>query len=230
MTDKNINENTGGNLGVELENRCRVILIAPTNADAIKNVEVALSGGDVASVIVPIGDMSETQYRVHAIRLVPIIQAAGAAAILVGDTQVLGRNEADGLFVASGADDLIEALEKFSPKKIIGFGGVKDRHQAMMAGDIGPDFVFFGKLNGDIKPEPHRKNIALAEWWSQLISIPCVVMAGSDLQSVKEIAENHADFVALSLAVFDHANGPKAGVAEANALLEKYAPSLKQDE
>lgn len=226
MTDKNINENNG----VELENRCRVILIAPTNGDAVANVEVALSGGDVASVIVPMGEMSETQYRVHAIKLVSIIQAAGAAAILVGDTQVLGRNEADGLFIASGPDNLIEALEKFSPKKIIGFGGVKDRHQAMMAGDIGPDFVFFGKLNGDIKPEPHHKNIALAEWWSQLISIPCVVMSGSDLNSVIEIAESRADFVALGSAVFDNDKGPKVAVSEANALLEKYAPSLLQDD
>lgn len=226
MTDKNINENNG----VELENRCRVILIAPTNDDAVANVDAALSGGDVASVIVPMGDMSETQYRVHAIKLVSIIQEAGAAAILVGDTQVLGRHEADGLFIASGPDNLIEALEKFSPKKIIGFGGIKDRHQAMMAGDIGPDFVFFGKLNGDIKPEPHHKNIALAEWWSQLISIPCVVMAGSDLNSVIEIAENRADFVALSSAVFDNDMGPKAAVSEANALLEKYAPSLLQDD
>ncbi|MBL1405064.1 MAG: thiamine phosphate synthase [Rhizobiales bacterium] len=226
MTDKNINENNG----VELENRCRVILIAPTNGDVVANVEAALSGGDVASVIVPMGEMSETHYRVHAIKLVSIIQAAGAAAILVGDTQVLGRNEADGLFIASGPDNLIEALEKFSPKKIIGFGGVKDRHQAMMAGDIGPDFVFFGKLNGDIKPEPHHKNIALAEWWSQLISIPCVVMSGSDLNSVIEIAESRADFVALGSAVFDNDKGPKVAVSEANALLEKYAPSLLQDD
>lgn len=226
MTDKNKTEIDV----VELENRCRVILIAPTNDGAVAQLEAALSGGDVASVIVPMGDMSETQYRVHAIKLVSIIQDAGAAAILVGDTQVLGRNEADGLFISSGVENLIEGLEKFSPKKIIGFGGIKDRHQAMVAGDIGPDFVFFGKLNGDIKPEPHRKNIALAEWWSQLISIPCVVMAGSDLQSVKLVAENRADFVALSLAVFDHENGPKAGVEEANAILEKYAPSLKQDD
>lgn len=226
MTDNNINENNS----VELENRCRVILIAPTHENAVADVEAALSGGDVASVIVPMGDMSETKYRVHAIKLVSIIQAAGAAAILVGDTQVLGRNEADGLFIATGVEDLIEGLEKFSPKKIIGFGGVKDRHQAMIAGDIGPDFVFFGKLNGDIKPEPHRKNIALAEWWSQLISIPCVVMAGSDLNSVIDIAENRADFVALSLAVFDNEDGPKAAVSQANALLEKYAPSLLQDD
>lgn len=226
MTDNNKTENSV----VELENRCRVILIAPTNEDAVAKVETALTGGDVASVIIPMGELSETQYRVHAIKLVSIIQAAGAAAILVGDTQVLGRHEADGLFIASGVNDLIEGLEKFSPKKIIGFGGIKDRHQAMVAGDIGPDFVFFGKLNGDIKPEPHRKNIALAEWWSQLVSIPCVVMAGSDLQSVRVVAENRADFVALSLAVFDHKDGPKAGVAEANAILEKYAPSLEQDD
>lgn len=215
---------------VELENRCRVILIAPTTQTAFSQIEEALSGGDVASVIVPNGDMSETQYREHANKLVPIIQGAGAAAILQGDTQALGRSEADGLFIASGIDGLIEGMEKFSPKKIIGFGGIKDRHKAMMAGDIGPDFVFFGKLNGDIKPEPHPKNIALAEWWSHLISIPCVVMAGSDLQGVITIAENRADFVALSLAIFDHADGPAAAVAKANVLLEKHAPSLKQDE
>ncbi|MFK7901580.1 MAG: thiamine phosphate synthase [Nitratireductor sp.] len=215
---------------VELEDRCRVVLIAPTGDQAVSQVSEALQGGDVASVIINQGDLDEVQYREHANALIPVIQEAGVAALLVADTQLMGRSDADGIFISNGIDALIEGLEKFSPKKIVGFGGAKDRHNSMMAGDIGPDFIFFGKLNGDIKPEAHPKNIKLAEWWSQLVSIPCVVMAGSDLQSVVEVAQNRADFVALNLAIFRDVDGPKAGVAKANALLEEFAPSLKVEE
>ena len=36
------------------------------------------------------------------------------------------------------------------------------------------DAHFFGKIDGDIKPEAHSKNIALGEWWSAMIEVPVI--------------------------------------------------------
>ena len=65
-----------------------------------------------------------------------------------------------------------------------------------------PDYIFFGKIGGDIKPEAHPKNLALAEWWASMVEVPCIVMGGTDPQSALAVAETGAEFVALCQAVF----------------------------
>ncbi len=116
-------------------------------------------------------------------RLVPIIQEAGAAALIAGDSRVAGRARADGLHISGNAEALGEAVEKHTPKLIVGGGNAADRHHALQIGEVRPDYVFFGKTDGDIKPDAHPKNLALAEWWASMIEIPCIVMGGTDPQS-----------------------------------------------
>jgi thiamine-phosphate pyrophosphorylase len=120
--------------------------------------------------------------------------------------------------------DLAEAAEKFMPKLIVGAGRAADRHQALEIGEIGPDYIFFGKIDGDIKPEPHPKNLALGEWWASMVAIPAIVMGGSDPQSVLAIAESGVEFAALSKAVFSEPGRAATIVAEVNALLDEKAP------
>lgn len=209
------------------EDRCRLVLVVPAGVDAAdqaKALEDALRGGDVASVIVPQYDLDDGAYQKRAEVLVPIIQEAGAAALLAGDSRVAGRVKADGLHIIGGAEALAEAVEKFTPKLIVGGGTADDRHKALEQGECTPDYMFFGKLDGDIKPEAHPKNLALGEWWASMIEIPAIVMGGLDVASVAAVAETGVEFVALRDAVFAHASGPAQAVAEANALLDEKAP------
>lgn len=209
------------------EDRCRLVLIVPQGEDAglqAKALEDALRGGDVASVIIPQYALDDDSFQKRAEVLVPIVQAAGAAALVAGDSRVAGRVKADGLHVVGGLETLAEAVEKFTPKLIVGGGNADDRHKALEQGEANPDYIFFGKLEGDIKPEPHPKNVALGEWWASMIEIPAIVMGGSDVASVVAVAESGVEFVALRQAVFGHAGGAAQAVAEANALLDEKAP------
>lgn len=209
------------------EDRCRLVLIVPQAEDAglqAKALEDALRGGDVASVIIPQYALDDDSFQKRAEVLVPIVQAAGAAALVAGDSRVAGRVKADGLHVIGGVEPLAEAVEKFTPKMIVGGGNADDRHKALEQGEANPDYIFFGKLEGDIKPEPHPKNVALGEWWASMIEIPSIVMGGSDVASVVAVAESGVEFVALRQAVFAHAGGVAQAVAEANALLDEKAP------
>lgn len=209
------------------EDRCRLVLIVPQAEDAglqTKALEDALRGGDVASVIIPQYALDDDSFQKRAEVLVPIVQAAGAAALVAGDSRVAGRVKADGLHVIGGLEPLAEAVEKFTPKMIVGGGNADDRHKALEQGEANPDYIFFGKLEGDIKPEPHPKNVALGEWWASMIEIPSIVMGGSDVASVVAVAESGVEFVALRQAVFAHAGGAAQAVAEANALLDEKAP------
>lgn len=209
------------------EDRCRLVLIVPENTDAAAqqaSLEEALKGGDVASVILPQYNFTDSDFQKQASILVPLIQDAGAAALIAGDSRVAARVKADGLHVAGKYAELADAMENHSPKMIVGGGSANERHVALELGELNPDYVFFGKLDGDIKPEAHPKNLALAEWWASIVEIQCIVMGGTDLQSALAVAETGADFVALREAVFAAPQGPAAAVAEINALLDEKAP------
>lgn len=209
--------------------RCRIVLVAPPVSDAEKLAALmtsALAGGDVASVILDPTGIDEATFQTVAEKSVPIIQQAGAAALILNETRIAGRVGADGIHIEGKAAELAEAIEKHTPKMIVGTGNLRDRHSAMEIGELQPDYIFFGKIGADNKPDAHPRNLALAEWWSSMIEIPCIAQAGSDLESIVTAAETGADFVALGRAVFE-AEDPGKAVAEANRILDEKAPRFE---
>ena len=209
--------------------RCRLLLVAPpiANGDALaKLLSAALSGGDVASVILDGTDLDEATFQASAQKAVAVIQEKGAAAIILNDTRIAGRVGADGIHIEGKAAELAEAIEKHTPKFIVGTGNLRDRHSAMEIGELQPDYVFFGKIGADNKPDAHPRNLSLAEWWSELVEIPSIAQAGNSLESVVAAAQTGADFVALGSAIFE-AENPAEAVAEANRLLDEHAPRFE---
>jgi len=211
-------------------NRCRIVLISPageTPDSFADRFSAAISGGDIASIILPANGMDEASFQAFAERIVPIAQAAGIAAIIVDDTRIAGRVKADGIHIEGGKAALAEAVEGFQAKMAVGAGGVKTRDDALELGEERPDYVFFGRFGYDNKPEPHQRNLSLGSWWAEMIEIPGIVMAGADLSSVETVAATGTDFVALSAAVFGEGIDPKAAVERANALLDASAPRFE---
>lgn len=207
-------------------NRCRIVLIAPPGVPA-ERIGAAFEGGDVASLILPENDMDEASFQAFAEQTVPAAQAAGIAVIIAGDTRIAGRVQADGIHVEAGKTELAETIECFQAKMMVGTGGAKTRDDALELGELRPDYIFFGRFGYDNKPEPHPRNLSLGQWWADVIQIPCIVMAGSDIASVKAVAATGAEFVALSSAVFAAGIDPKMAVASANALLDETAPRFE---
>ncbi len=183
-------------------------------------LEAALSGGDVASLIIAQGALDEAAFLRAAEILVPVAQAAGAAALIAGDTRAIGRSGADGLHLPAEPRMVSEAVKKSAGKSIVGANAGKTRDQALDVGEERPDYVFIGKLDGDTHDAPHPRNLEMAEWWAEIIEIPAIIMAGNTVNSVEAAAATGAEFVALGTAVFASPD-PKAAVIEANAILSK---------
>jgi thiamine-phosphate pyrophosphorylase len=187
-------------------------------------LEDALSGGDVASLFITaepaaLGDLARAA--------VPVAQAHGVAAILVGDTRLAGHVRADGVHIDGGRADLAAAMQSFRPDRIVGAGGARSRHEAMTLGEADPDYLFFGRFDGDTGPAIYDKSLELAAWWAGLFQIPAVVMGGASLASVAEARDAAIEFVALRRAVWEHPSGPGAAVKEANAILAATAEPVR---
>lgn len=207
--------------------RCRIVLIAPPTVSP-GDVEAALSGGDVASLILPGEGVDEGSFQSFAEKVAAAARAAGVAVVVAGDTRVAGRVQADGIHIEGKKAELAEAVENYQERMMVGVGGAKTRDDALELGEERPDYIFFGRFGYDNKPEPHSRNLSLGQWWAEMIEIPCIVMAGSDIASVQAVAETGVEFVALSSAVFGEGIDPREAVARANALLDETAPRFEE--
>ena len=202
------------------------MLFTPQNvdtADLLARLADAFEAGDVASLVVPQYTMDEEQYQALLSEAVRIGQSHGAAVVAAGDTRIAGRCEVDGIHVIGGHTEVRSALKEFGHKWIIGSGGAETRHAALAMGEEGPDYVLFGRFGQDTHAEPHKRNVALGDWWSNVVEVPCIVMGGNELSSLEAAAGTGADFVALSLAVLGDDADPKTACAQANSVLEKFA-------
>lgn len=177
-------------------------------------VEAAVRAGDVACVVLrmPGGGTAD------AARLAEIAGAAQrheAAVLLEGSEGLVATAGLDGVHVAAGPR-LDATLRVLKPAAIVGAGGLLTRHEAMVAGESGADYVAFGAL----APEPGEffRVLDLVEWWAELFEVPSVGVA-STLDEVAVLAGAGADFVALSEALLASGAGAAKVVAAAQARL-----------
>lgn len=198
---------------------CRLCLVTPASVSPDGfglALDDALAGGDVASLIVTAAPAELDKLAEVA---VPIAQARGVAAVIHNDREVALRTGADGIHIDDRGADLTALIGDLPPDRIAGVGNLTSRHDAMLAGETEPDYVFFGRLDGDTGDAVFQKALDLAEWWAALFEIPAVVMGGADLKSVRQARDAGIEFVALRRAVWEHSDGPGAAVAVANRLL-----------
>src|SRR5207245_3633518 len=125
--------------------------------------------------------------------LAPVIQNAGAALLLDGHVELVGRAGADGAHL-TGLKAMEDALPSLKPDRIAGVGGLTTRHDSMTAGEAGADYVLFGEPDaGGQRPSVE----AIAErlgWWAELFEPPGVGFAASH-EEAYEFAAAGADFV-----------------------------------
>ncbi|WP_317993883.1 thiamine phosphate synthase [Bartonella gliris] len=134
------------------------------------------------------------------------IQKNDAALLVAGDSRIAGRIKADGLHVEGDINTLAYFENQKKEQKIIGFGNLRNRHSAMLAGEAGVDYLLFGKLGADKKPHAHPRNLQLAGWWAEIMEVPAVVQAGSDFASFEEVLKTTCEFIAVEEIIFAHEN------------------------
>ena len=192
----------------------RLYLVAPAQFSRAADVlEEALSGADIAAVLLRLPDGDARAKYDHVKAVAPSVQGRGTALVLDGCPELALEADADGAHV-EGVAALATALAKLKPGRIVGCGALGTRHDAMAAGEAGADYVMFGEPHA---PGGRRSFAAVSErvaWWAELFEVPCVGFAVS-LDEVNPLAAAGADFVAVGDFVFTDRRGCGAAVAEA---------------
>ena len=179
----------------------RLYLLTPPLGDAGAIADAladALNAAEVAAVLVRFEDGDEAQMleRVKTLRI--LIQSNGAALLLDGHAGLVARAECDGVHL-TGTDALKAVAPSLKPKYIVGCGGLGTRHDAMLAGESGADYVMFGEPNG--RRPGFDAVLERVVWWTEIFQVPCVGYA-ADVDEVAALARAGAEFVAVDEAVW----------------------------
>ncbi|WP_150290916.1 thiamine phosphate synthase [Sphingobium estronivorans] len=136
-------------------------------------------------------------------------------AFIINDSVALAqRLGADGVHLGQGDGDPKEARKLLGPKVQIGVTCHDSRHLAMEAGEAGADYVAFGAFYPTTTKETHyRPDPSILSWWTALFELPCVAIGGITADNAVPLVKAGADFLAVSGAVWNHPQGPQAGVA-----------------
>jgi thiamine-phosphate pyrophosphorylase len=172
---------------------------------------------DIAAVVLRLADDSEGTLTKRIKALAPVVQINGAALLLAGRSEIVGRSGADGAHL-TGIDALETALPSLKPGYIAGAGGLHTRHDAMMAAEAAADYVMFGEPGESGHRPPFEDVLDRVEWWAEVFQVPCIGFAGS-LDEVAALAAAGADFVAVGEFIFADPRGPVAAALAASQLL-----------
>ncbi len=200
--------------------RQRIYLITPPVGDSetfSRALAAALDAGDVAAVLLRLADSDERTLVNRAKAIAAVVQPRDIALLLDGRADVAIRAGADGAHLA-GIAALTAALGALKPDRIAGAGGLRSRHDAMLAAEAGADYAMFGEPDhsggqGNQGNRPAFDTVLeRIAWWAELFQPPCVGYA-ANLDEVGALAQAGADFIALGDWIWTDA--PADSVAEA---------------
>lgn len=213
----------------------RLLLVTPPLKDAgafAPQLAAACAATDIAAVVLTLAGGDERHLVSMVKTLAPIAQETGAAVTVrapdTGDTAVdlaivATRGGADGVHV-DGASAVASMRERLGRDRIVGAGDLRSRHDAMEAGEAGADYLLFGEPRHDGSVPPLAAIAERAQWWAEIFETPCAAYA-PDHAAISSLRLTGAEFCALGRAVFDHEDGPAAGIREALAALQpEHAP------
>ncbi|QGP78257.1 thiamine phosphate synthase [Sphingobium sp. CAP-1] len=207
---------------------CQLYLISPPTIDDgfVDQLAAAFDGGDVAAFQLRLKGLDEDAIARAAVPLQKLCADREVAFIINDSAALAHRLGADGVHLGQGDGDAKAARKLLGPKVQIGVTCHDSRHLAMEAGEAGADYVAFGAFYPTTTKETsHRPDPSILGWWTTLFELPCVAIGGITADNAAPLVAAGADFLAVSGAVWNHPQGPRAGVAAfAAALAARPAP------
>ena len=170
-------------------------------ASFVPELAAALDAGDVAAVLLRLADSDERTLVNRAKAIATVVQPRDIALLLDGRADIAIRAGADGAHL-TGIAALTASLGALKPDRIAGSGGLRSRHDAMLAAEAGADYAMFGEPDhsgghGNQGNRPAFDTVLeRIAWWAELFQPPCVGYA-ANLDEVGALAQAGADFVAL---------------------------------
>ncbi len=201
---------------------CRLYLLTPATLDpaAFRDLlAAALDAGDVAAVQLRLKDSDDAAWHAAIDALRPVAQSRGVAFLLNDRPELVRKTGCDGVHVGQTDTPAREARALIGDA-MLGVTCHASRDLAMAAGEDGADYVAFGAFFPSTSKEVAKlADPDILSWWSELMELPCCAIGGITAENCGTLVRAGADFLAVIAAVWNHPDGPAAGVRAMNAAI-----------
>ncbi len=199
---------------------CRTYLITPPKLDPVPFAELlasALDAGDVAAVQLRLKDADDDTWRRAIDTLRPVTQSRDVAFLLNDRADLVRATGCDGAHVGQEDMPAKQARALMGPDATLGVTCKGSRDLAMQAGDDGADYVAFGAFfPSGTKDVARFIDTDILTWWSELMELPCCAIGGITPENCGALVRAGADFLAVVGCIWNHPDGPAAGVRALN--------------
>jgi len=203
---------------------CRIYLITPPVLEPVRFVDLlaaALDAGDVAAVQLRLKDVDDDTWRRAIDVLRPVTQGRDVAFLLNDRADLVIGTGSDGVHV--GQDDMParQARKLIGPDLTLGVTCKGSRDLAMQAGEDGADYVAFGAFfPSTTKDVTNQVDPEILAWWSELMELPSCAIGGITPENCGPLVRAGTDFLAVVGCIWNHPDGPAAGVKALNAAIK----------
>jgi thiamine-phosphate pyrophosphorylase len=208
---------------MEIVPSCRLYLLTPAALDPAtfrEQLAAALDAGDVAAVQLRLKDADDAAWHAAIDALRPVAQSRGVAFLLNDRPELVRNTGCDGVHVGQTDTPAREARALIGDA-MLGVTCHASRDLAMAAGEDGADYVAFGAFFPSTSKEVTKlADPDILSWWSELMELPCCAIGGITAENCGTLVRAGADFLAVIAAVWNHPDGPAAGVRALNAAIE----------
>ncbi|MEM0987513.1 MAG: thiamine phosphate synthase [Pseudomonadota bacterium] len=162
----------------------------------------ALDAVPVACVRLDLGAAPEEDWTRAANHLIEVCHTADVALVVADHIRLVDALGLDGVHLASGRVTVRDARKALGTERIVGGYAGASRHQGMVLGEAGADYVSLGPV-GDtgLLGDDSRADDALFVWWAEMIETPVVAEGGVTVADAQRLSE-HTDFVVPDVALW----------------------------
>ncbi len=156
----------------------------------------ALDACPVACVRLAMAGQSEDTIARAADTLREITHARDVALVLSEHLVLVERLGLDGVHLMDASKSVRYARKQLGEDAIIGSFCGTSRHDGLIAGEAGADYISFGPVGETALGDGSRAEQEVFEWWSDVVEVPCVAEGALTLDLVRSLAP-YTDFFGI---------------------------------
>jgi thiamine-phosphate pyrophosphorylase len=188
-------------------------LTAALDAGAIACIQLRLKGEDG-------GAPADDDVLAAADVLLPIAREFDAAFLINDRPELALKAGADGVHIGQSDASYGDARTLLGDEAVIGVTCHNSKHQGLVAGEAGADYVAFGAFfPTQTKAAATPADIDILQWWAFATTTPSVAIGGITPENCAPLVRAGADFLAVSSAVWGADDGPAAAVQAFHAAI-----------
>jgi thiamine-phosphate pyrophosphorylase len=184
------------------------LVTPPDDAGLLDRLLPVLDAHPVACVRLDLSTRDEDRLMRAADALREAAHARDVPLVVREHQALVGRLGLDGVHLLDGRGT--GALRRdWGKEPIIGVHCGASRHDGLVAGEAGADYVSFGPVGATRLGDGTRAEHGLFEWWSEMIELPVVAEGALDTETVAKLAPV-VDFFAVGSEIWDAEDNVRA--------------------